>query len=63
MIPWSVDDIFLNSKILEDIDKNQAIFTSRPERNQDMLIDIWLSEIAPRLNDKRLLIYGCKKIS
>ena len=61
MIPWSVDDIFLNSKILEDIDKNQAIFTSRPERNQDMLIDIWLSEIAPRLNDKRLLIYGCKK--
>ena len=44
IVEWGVDDIFINSKI-NDRPLNQAIFTSRPDRNLDILLDIWKNKI------------------
>ena len=60
LIPWSVDKVFLNSKLKNKLDNNQAIFTSRPDRNQKILIDIWINEILPNVKNKKLLVYGNK---
>ena len=38
------------------IDKNQAIFTSRPDRNLELLINLWNKQISPILNQAKLLI-------
>tara|TARA_B100001250_G_C19707854_1_gene747746 strand:+ start:204 stop:1184 length:981 start_codon:yes stop_codon:yes gene_type:complete len=53
---WSVDEIFLNTKILNKIDNKLAIFTSRPDRNLKMLIDIWEKFIIPKKKDLKLLV-------
>ncbi len=58
LIPWSVDEIFLNAKINNNIDDNQAIFTSRPDRNLDILLNVWSKYIYPHDKKKRLVIYG-----
>ena len=57
-IPWSVDKIFLESKIDNSIKSDQAIFTSRPDRNLNTLLDIWGNLINPKLKRKKLIIYG-----
>tara|TARA_B100000886_G_C20413136_1_gene487985 strand:+ start:1120 stop:2109 length:990 start_codon:yes stop_codon:yes gene_type:complete len=41
----SVDDIFNKTTLLEKIDNNKAIFTSRSDRNMDLLINIWKNKI------------------
>ena len=53
---WSVDKIFLDTKISENIDNNLAIFTSRPDRNLKILIDIWTKFIIPKNNKVKLLV-------
>lgn len=53
---WSVDEIFLNSEISNDINKYQAIFTSNKDRNLDLLIDIWKNNIFPQNNKLKLLV-------
>ncbi len=53
---WSVDEIFLNSKISNKIDNNQAIFTSNKDRNLDLLINIWKNYIFPQNNKLKLLV-------
>tara|TARA_B100000242_G_scaffold131031_1_gene92718 strand:- start:634 stop:1617 length:984 start_codon:yes stop_codon:yes gene_type:complete len=63
VIPWSVDDIFLNEKISNNVNNNQAIFTSRPDRNQKMLINIWSKLIYKENNSLNLLIYGNSEIT
>ena len=55
-LKWSVDEIFLNSKISNKIDNNQAIFTSNKERNLDLLINIWKNYIFPQNNKFKLLV-------
>ena len=55
-LKWSVDEIFLESKILDKIDNNLAIFTSRPDRNLKLLIDIWNNYIYPRNKSLKLSI-------
>jgi len=57
-LTYGVDDIFLNAKIndVNDIDKNLAIFTSRSDRNLDLLIKIWKNKIFPNYNSGKLLI-------
>ena len=40
-----VDEIFINSKINDDIVENRAIFTSRKDRNLNLLINIWKNYI------------------
>ena len=57
-LPWSVDEMFINTKISPTVNNSQAIFTSRPERNQNLLIDIWSKSIFKRNNNLKLLIYG-----
>ena len=52
----SVDKIFLDTNVSDNIDNNLAIFTSRPDRNLKMLTDIWTKLIIPNNNKLRLLV-------
>ena len=55
-VDWAVDDIFINTKISDQIDKNMAIFTSKEDRNLDLLINIWTTKIYPSNKKYKLLI-------
>ena len=52
----SIDDLFIETKLLDDVDKNLAIFSSRPDRNLSILIDIWNNKIFPNYNLGKLLV-------
>ena len=56
ILSLGVDDIFLNTKLSANIDNNLAIFTSRVDRNSDLLIDIWNNKIQPKNSNFKLLI-------
>ena len=58
LLPYGVDEIFINTKINQknDIDNNLAIFTSRPDRNLDLLINICEKNIHPNFVNGKLLI-------
>jgi glycosyltransferase involved in cell wall biosynthesis len=58
----SVDDIFLETELNKKIIKNQAIFTSRADRNLELLLQIWKNKIYPRNNDINLLVTPYKSI-
>ena len=45
---WAVDPLFLETSLDENIIENRAIFTSRRDRNLDILIDIWKKNIFPK---------------
>ena len=53
---WAVDKIFLNSSIPKNIDNDLAIFTSKEDRNQNLLIEIWKNDIFPKNKKLKLLI-------
>lgn len=57
ILPYGVDDIFLKRKLKNElqIDRNLAIFTSRRDRNLDLLINIWIKKIYPNLKTAKLL--------
>ena len=55
-LEWAVDEIFLKTNVLKNIDNNLAIFTSRPDRNLKMLLDIWEKFIIPKNKDLKLLV-------
>ena len=55
-IDLSVDLAFINSKLNENIDNNLSIFTSRADRNLDLLLNIWKELIYPKFNTAKLLI-------
>ena len=61
-LDYGVDEIFINTKIDNDtnIDNDLAIFTSRADRNLDLLIDIWKSKIYPNYSKGKLLITPTK---
>ena len=44
-LEWAVDQLFLETNLDVDVIENRAIFTSRCDRNLDMLIDIWKKKI------------------
>ena len=52
---WAVDDIFIKSEIENNIDNNQAIFTSRIDRNGELLARIWNENIQPKKRAKTLI--------
>ena len=54
----AIDDNFIKSNVEIDKSKlsNQAIFTSRTDRNSKKLIDIWKDKIIPKKKDIKLLI-------
>ncbi len=47
-LQWAVDPLFLETEIIESNVENRAIFTSRRDRNLDILIDIWKKKIFPK---------------
>ena len=58
LLHYGVDEIFINSKLshINNINKNLAIFTSRSDRNLDLLINIWNNNIHPNIKNAKLLI-------
>ena len=56
ILSLGVDDIFINTKLKINTDNNLAIFTSRADRNSDLLIDIWNNKIQPKNHNLKLLI-------
>ncbi len=63
IIDIAVDDLFLNTKLTNNIDSNLAIFTSRPDRNLDILIKIWSENILPNFKNGKLLTTPTETIS
>ena len=55
-IQWAVDPIFIDTKINDSLVENRAIFTSREDRNLDILINIWKNKIFPKNNKIKLFI-------
>lgn len=51
-----IDDIFIKSEINIPKRSNQAIFTSRSDRNLSILLEIWKKHIFPKSNNYKLLI-------
>tara|TARA_A100000164_G_scaffold47714_1_gene36300 strand:+ start:210 stop:1184 length:975 start_codon:yes stop_codon:yes gene_type:complete len=44
-LKWAVDPLFLKTELNENLIENRAIFTSRKDRNLDILIKLWKKEI------------------
>lgn len=55
-LEWAVDDIFLNTSIDNDLVENRAIFTSREDRNLNILIDIWKNKIFSQNKTSKLYV-------
>ena len=57
-LDYGVDQQFLDKDLekISLIDKNLAIFTSRPDRNLDLLIDIWKNKIYPNFPNSKLIV-------
>ena len=51
-----VDDLFIKSNIIQNNLSKTAIFTSRSDRNLNILIDIWINYIYPKSNEFKLLV-------
>ena len=56
MLEWAVDEIFLNATIEDDIVENKAIFTSRNDRNLDILINICKKKIYSQNKNSKLYV-------
>ena len=53
-LQWAVDPLFLETKLDENLIDNRAIFTSRRDRNLDILIKIWKEYIFPKNQSVKL---------
>mgnify|MGYP001183112362 FL=1 len=53
---WAVDDIFIKTNIVEKKPENTAIFTSKSDRNLDLLLNIWKELIYPNIKNCKLLV-------
>ena len=51
---WAVDPLFLKTELNENLIENRAIFTSRRDRNLDMLIKLWMKKIFPKNKSVKL---------
>ncbi len=59
-LDYGLDKIFLDKFIEDNIDNNLAMFTSRTDRNLDMLIDVWKSDIYKKNKKLKLFISPIK---
>ena len=61
ILNYGVDEVF--EKPIEKIfhDKNLSFFISRPDRNLDLLLDVWKDKIYPRRNNSKLYITPIEK--
>jgi len=55
-LEWAVDPLFLETKLDESLIENRAIFTSRRDRNLDLLIKLWTKDIFPK--NKSIKLYS-----
>ena len=55
-LEWAVDLLFLKTNLNDDIIENRAIFTSRNDRNLEMLIDIWKKYIFSSNKSAKLFV-------
>ena len=55
-LQWAVDPLFLETSLDESTIENRAIFTSRRDRNLDILINIWKYNIFPK--NKSISLYA-----
>ena len=55
-LEWAVDPLFLETKLDENLIENRAIFTSRRDRNLDLLIKLWIKDIFPK--NKSIKLYS-----
>ena len=57
-LDYGVDHQFLDKDLEEfsQIDQNLALFTSRPDRNLDLLINIWKNKTNPNFTSDKLLV-------
>lgn len=53
---WAVDPIFLETDLNDNLIENTAIFTSRSDRNLDLLLYIWKKKIFPKNKFVNLMI-------
>ena len=63
ILKLAIDDKFHKTAITQKIPENNAIFTSRGDRNLDLLIDIWDKQIFPRFNNAKLFVTPYKNIN
>ncbi len=61
IINYGVDEIFENKVLDNNIDKNLSYFTSRQDRNLDLLIDIWQNGIFKKRKESKLFITPISK--
>ena len=61
-LAWSVDKMFYETPLHDGIVEKKAIFTTRPNRNLDKLLDIWKKNIYPQSKSSRLFINPPYKI-
>ena len=54
-LDWAVDSLFLETNLNDNIIEDRAIFTSRSDRNLNLLIDIWKKNIFPK--NKSIKLY------
>lgn len=54
-LEWAVDPLFLKTSLNESIIENRAIFTSRTDRNLEILINLWKKDIFPK--NKSIKLY------
>ena len=55
-LEWAVDELFINSKISNQVNSNQAIFSSRPDRNLQLLLQLWSNSIIKKNKNLKLLV-------
>ena len=55
-LEWAVDEIFLNTTIDDSLVEDRAIFTSRDDRNLDILINIWKKKIFLKNKSSKLFV-------
>ena len=61
-LEWAVDPLFLDAKLDENLIENRAIFTSRRDRNLDLLIKLWIKDIFPKNKSIKLYSTPCELI-
>ena len=55
-LDWSVNHLFLEADISHNNNPDRAIFTSKHDRNLDMLLNIWTNLIYPKFNSAKLMV-------
>ncbi len=53
---YATDKIFINETLLDFVPSKQAIFASRPDRNLDLLLNVWNKKISNKCSNVKLLI-------